>query len=205
MAKYWDLEYHDDTVDKHKITKQEIEFLQSLQTEMNTQDNIGQADPRYWVIRDYDKSYGKDLNNPDGIYVYDSDRCETIFEEEYAMLDSGELANKVLKILEENHYDLSEEQKETITDSYDLSSLCEALEDLDFYVSEFEEHPVENGFFLTHKAAQEHLKENDYHYSDKAHTYAHTAWRSKEELLWSILQKVDFSLMNLEQEDKHEE
>lgn len=199
MAKYCNLEYHEDTVEKHKITKEEIKFLQNLQNEMNTQDNVGQANPRYWVIRDYEKSYGKDLNNPDGICVYDSDRCDTIFEEEYTIFGDEELADKIMKILEEKHYELSEHEKEAITDSYDLSSLCEVLEDLDFTVSEFEEHPVENGFFLTNKAAQDHLKSNDYHYSDKDHTYAHTAWRSKEKRLWDILQKVDFLLINLEE------
>ena len=50
--------------------------------------------------------------------------------------------------------------------------------------------------FLTHEAAIEHLKRNDYHYSDKAHTYAQTAWRSQEEKLWNILQTVDFDKLN---------
>ena len=60
MAKYWKhLEYHEDTVEKHKITEDEIRFLKELQKEMNTQDSCGQADPRYWVIRDFDKVYGR--------------------------------------------------------------------------------------------------------------------------------------------------
>lgn len=48
MAKYWEhLKYHPDEVEKHKITQEEIKFLKDLQHEMNTQDNVGQADPRY--------------------------------------------------------------------------------------------------------------------------------------------------------------
>ena len=71
MAKYWEhLEYHEDTVEKHKITEDEIRFLKELQKEMNTQDSCGQADPRYWVIRDFGKVYGEKLNNPDGFTVY---------------------------------------------------------------------------------------------------------------------------------------
>ena len=60
-------------------------------------------------------------------------------------------------------------------------------------VHEYIEIPVDKGFFLTHEAAIDHLKRNHYHYADNSHTYAHTAWRSREEPLWKILQEVDFS------------
>ena len=39
-------EYHEDTVEKHEITKEEILFLKELQKEMNTQDTVCQADPQ---------------------------------------------------------------------------------------------------------------------------------------------------------------
>jgi len=62
MAKYWEhLKKHPDDIKKHKITETEIQFLKKLQEEMNTQDHVGQADPRYWVIRDYNKVYGNNL------------------------------------------------------------------------------------------------------------------------------------------------
>lgn len=32
------------------MTKEQIEFLNSLQQELNTQNNVGQANPRFWVI-----------------------------------------------------------------------------------------------------------------------------------------------------------
>ena len=32
------------------MTKEEVDFLLQLQKEMNTQDSLGNADPRYWVI-----------------------------------------------------------------------------------------------------------------------------------------------------------
>jgi len=55
MARYWEhLKYHDDNIPKRPITTEEIQFLIELQREMNTQDHVSQADPRYWVIRDFD-------------------------------------------------------------------------------------------------------------------------------------------------------
>lgn len=56
----------------------------------------------------------------------------------------------------------------------------------------------ENTMFITQKDAEEHLRKNDYHYSDDAHTYAMTAWRTPEiEKLWKILRTVDFSRMEV--------
>ena len=80
MAHLWEEKYHDDTTQKHDITKEEIQFLLDLQKELNTQDSYGQAEPKYWVIRDYDKVYGTDLNFPDGIAIYDPADCSTIYE-----------------------------------------------------------------------------------------------------------------------------
>lgn len=200
MAKYWEhLKKHPDDIEKHKITEAEIQFLKKLQEEMNTQDHVGQADPRYWVIRDYDKVYGDDLNNPDGIAIYDSDSCNTLMEVEYQSCRVDEVIKEILKRLEEEDYELSEETIENIKLAYDFSSLVEYLketEDYEFTIMEYQEIPVDKGMFFTHEAAETHLKSNAHHYCDHAHTYAHTAWRSKEEQLWSILQTVDFDELN---------
>ena len=59
MAKYHDhLQYHEDTTEKHVLTEKEIQFLLKLQKEMNTQDTVGNADPRFWVIKGTEKEYG---------------------------------------------------------------------------------------------------------------------------------------------------
>lgn len=60
------LKYHEDTVKKHGIQKDEIEFLLELQREMNTQDHVSQADPRFWVIRGSEKVYGIETGFEDG-------------------------------------------------------------------------------------------------------------------------------------------
>ena len=52
MAKYHNnLKYHEDKVDKHNITNKELEFLQELQNELNTQDGLCQTNPKFWVIK----------------------------------------------------------------------------------------------------------------------------------------------------------
>ena len=58
MAKYHEhLKYHEDTVEKKVLTKEDVEFLKDLQKELNTQDNVCQSDPRYWVIKGTEKVY----------------------------------------------------------------------------------------------------------------------------------------------------
>lgn len=200
MAKYWEhLKYNPDEVEKHKITQEEIKFLKDLQHEMNTQDNVGQADPRYWVIRDYEKIYGENLNNADGIFIYDTNSCETISEVDYQLFNVNRTIEEIIKNIKENGFELESDAIENIKSAYDMNSLVEILreiEEFNFAVGEYQEIPKETGFFLTQKAAETHLKDNNYHYGTNAHTYAHTAWRSKEEKLWDILQKVNFDLLN---------
>lgn len=35
-----------------KLTQEDVDFLAALQEELNTQDTVCQADPRFWVVRD---------------------------------------------------------------------------------------------------------------------------------------------------------
>ena len=200
MAKFWNnLKKHPDNIEKHRITEEEIQFLKKLQHEMNTQDHVCQADPRYWVIRDYDEVYGENLNNATGIIIYDNTCSEILLKVEYQLFDLDSTIEEIIKILDEKEYELDADTIENIKLAYDNDSLIESLEEIENYeisVYEYQEVAVDKGMFLTHEAAIEHLERNDYHYSDKAHTYAQTAWRSKEEKLWNILQTVDFDKLN---------
>ena len=48
MAKFWNnLKYHKDRVKKEKLTKEDITFLKDLQKELNTEDTVGTASPRF--------------------------------------------------------------------------------------------------------------------------------------------------------------
>ena len=105
MAKFWNTVKHEDNIEKHKITKEEIEFLNKIQKEMNTQDHLSQADPRYWTIRDYTKIYGDSLNNPEGICIYDTNSCSVIFEGEFST-DNLENIKEALKDFIEDDTDL---------------------------------------------------------------------------------------------------
>lgn len=193
MAHLWEEKYHDDTTEKHSITQEEIQFLIDFQKELNTQDCYGQADPKYWVIRDYEKVYGADLNNTDGIAIYDSDSGNTVYEGNIPMFGISKIIAEIMEVLGKDEYELSFEEKELIENSYDSDSLISALEEVGFSVCEYQTIPKESNFFFTQKAAQNHLRVNDYHYSNEAHSYAHTVWRSEEEKLWDILRKVDWS------------
>ena len=81
----------------------------------------------------------------------------------------------------------------------------ESLEDIKVWLSEYTNRNFniisyktidkiyEYTMFLTQKDAEEHLRSNYYHYSDDAHTYAMTAWRSpRVEKLINILSTVNF-------------
>lgn len=200
MAKFWnDLKYHNDTTEKHEITEEEIDFLKELQKEMNTQDEFGQANPRYWVIRDYGEIYGQDLNNPDGYILYCVKDGEEICRFQSAF---GERCiDEIIKFFTEDYPE--DFKKEDFKVVYNVNSLMELLEEKgyegSFNIVEYETYPKYSGFFLTHKAAEIHLKQNAYHYADNASTYAMTAWRSSEaNMLYEILQHVDFGRLSSE-------
>lgn len=74
MAKYHEnLKYHKDTVKKRALREDDVQFLLKLQKEMNTQDTLYQADPRFWVIQGRKKEYGIEDGYEDGTDLVDSD------------------------------------------------------------------------------------------------------------------------------------
>ena len=79
MARYHKhLRYHEDTTEKHPLTVEEILFLMELQKEMNTQDQVGQADPRFWVIKGTEREYGIETGYEDGANLVDDNGCATV-------------------------------------------------------------------------------------------------------------------------------
>jgi hypothetical protein len=199
MAKYWDnLKYHEDTIEKRPITREDVQFLMELQKEMNTQDTLSQADPRYWVIRDYSKVYGENLNTPEGCEIFiDDNKISTM---EYTTVGDTQTIEEVKKYFLEEHD--TEFEESDFDDLYDLDDLEEMLRDRGYEISvvEYEIIPKHSGMFLTQKAAEEHLRANYYHYDDNATTFCMTAWRSTEaDKLYEILHRVDFSKIKLEE------
>ena len=205
MAKFHEnLHYHDDTTVKHNITKDELDFLSNLQHELNTQDHVCQADPRFWVIMGEEKQVVPS-GYEDDVVLYDNDAADEL----------ADGIENIIKFLNEKFKDDGEPW--TITQDYSSYTIKsnedadydEYLCDLDELETWLHEHNhacytfnyysckpkvYPNTMFLTEKAAATHLRQNDYHYDATAHTYAMTAWRSPEiEKLIKILQTVDFS------------
>lgn len=206
------LKYHKDEIEKNKITKEDIEFLKGLQTELNTQDDLGQSNPRFWVIKGSEKIYN--VEDADGYELYNEDSCDVLasdIEEVFEYIKDN-LIDEINEIdgiertitLENDIFSKQiviswiEDEDECIKELSDAEDVADWLEEFgyNYKVITYKIIPkiYENTMFLTQKDAENHLKSNDYHYSDDAHTYAMTAWRSpRVEKLIKLLQSVDFS------------
>lgn len=198
--------YHKDETDKHAITKEEIKFLVELQKEMNTQDHVSQADPRFWVVQGTVREYGIDSScDCDGCeLVHDTDCvAESVkdaikyLKEEYA----EELRDRKIAIRKNGkYYEFSVDRGNYIETILDLEDIATFLNDNgfdDFRVAYYRnvDKNFENTMFLTNKECKQHIKSNYYHYPKDAHFYAMTAWRSYEvSTLWNILQKVNWKV-----------
>ena len=212
MAKYWEnLKYHEDTVVKEKLSNDDIKFLKELQKELNTEDNVGTASPRYWVIRQPERIYHVDKDEADYFMFIDDDYQELTLEELKNYLEdvyddnlkSVDIKDGVLTF--EYLDEFSEEiEKYTIDfynssleSSYSVDKVLELLE-LEVNVVYYKEidATVDNCMFLTQIDAENHLRANDYHYHEKARTYCMCGWRSPRfERLVNILSKTDFDSM----------
>lgn len=212
MAKYWEnLKYHEDTVVKEKLSNDDIKFLKELQKELNTEDNVGTASPRYWVIRQPERIYHVDRDEADYYVFLDDDYQELTLEELKNYLEdvyddnlkSVDIKDGVLTF--EYLDEFSEEiEKYTIDfynssleSSYSIDKVLELLE-LEVSVVYYKEIDVtvDNCMFLTQIDAENHLRANDYHYHEKARTYCMCGWRNPRfERLIKILSKTDFDSM----------
>ena len=172
---------------------QDIVFLKELQNELKTQENDCQAAPRFWVIMDYEYHITAEGYH-NRVSVYDSDAAEAYEIEEYAKL---QLEDENL-----SDDDCIAELKDIIDgdEYFKESDLIEWIEENCYEATVFYEKEVsvikQNTMFLTKQEAKDHLKHNSHHYSDKAHTYAMTAWRSpKVARLLSILENFDWDTL----------
>lgn len=217
MARYHKhLKYHEDMTDKHLLTMEEIQFLMELQKEMNTQDNVSQADPRFWVIKGTEKEYGIESGYEDGADLTDAEGCCVVATDmestvEYIrdnLLDEINETDGIQRIIELTpgifHSSIRISWVDDDIDDYEefdnMEEVAKWLNDngYNFRVSNYKIVPkvYPDTLFLTQKAAENHLKRNYYHYSEDAHTYAMTSWRNQEtEMLWKILQQVDWSIL----------
>lgn len=189
---------------KRSINVDDLGFLEQLQHELNTQPHLCQADPRFWVIRDYEYREATENDEIDAVELFEDGEGETISLEEAVMraykdeLDLGGedhakewLEDKWLK-LDENgavqpQYLLADTFKDVVED-YAEHNMMKCV----FLTKQWK--IVANTMFLTLREAKDHLETNYYHYTNEARTYAMTAWRSPDVAqLIKLLHEVDFN------------
>ena len=189
---------------KRSINVDDLGFLEQLQHELNTQPHLCQADPRFWVIRDYEYREATESDEIDAVELFEDGEGETMSLEEAVMraykdeLDFGGedhakewLEDKWLK-LDENgavqpQYLLADTFKDVVED-YAEHNMMECV----FLTKQWK--IVANTMFLTLREAKDHLETNYYHYTNEARTYAMTAWRSPDVAqLIKLLHEVDFN------------
>lgn len=210
MAKFWEnLKYHEDKVEKEKITKEDITFLKDLQKELNTEDTVGTASPRFWVIKQPERVYHIDKDEAEYYRFLDIDGHDELTLEDLKerLEDLSDENLKDIKIennqLMFKYYDEDFEEEEEYTVDFNnnyfssdsmIEKILELLNDevIVIYYNEIDA-TVPNCVFLTQIDAENHLRANDYHYHEDARTYCMCGWRSPRfEKLISILSKTDF-------------
>lgn len=187
-----------------ELNKEDIKFLRNLQHEMNTQDTVGQSDPRFWVVMQTVRECWIDNDNDvDGVFIYDADSCETVFEDEWNKLPKW-IRDNVEGIVKAEHTYGGIEIEDEYEDYYYIQSIIDLREFLkekgfdEYYTSCYVDRDeiVKDTMFLTKRECEEHIKRNHYHYN-KPHPYAMTAWRSPQvEKLYEILHNVDWTIFN---------
>ena len=174
---------------------EDIEFLKELQNELKTQENDCQAAPRFWVIRDY-KYDVTEKGYHDRVHVYDTYGADGEYEvEEFAKLrleggSSCDLSSDELDELRSITAEYSIFRESNLLDWFEEKTDATIVYEREVSVIK------QNTMFLTKQEAKDHLKGNSHHYSNKAHTYAMTAWRApKVARLLSILENIDWDAL----------
>lgn len=191
---------------KRSINVDDLGFLEQLQHELNTQPHLCQADPRFWVIRDYEYREATESDEIDAVELFEDGEGETMSLEEAVMraykdeLDFGG-EDHAREWLEDNWLELDE--------SGNVKGRYATIPDITFrnVIENYAKHNmldcvfltkqwkiVADTMFLTLREAKDHLETNYYHYTNEARTYAMTAWRSPDVAqLIKLLHEVDFN------------
>lgn len=184
------------------MKNQDIEFLKELQHQMLTQDKVGQANPRFWVVRHKVRTYGIDEDfDFDGTEViHDGERLADNFKDLYEYLRDNE---EDLEIEYEedclgetvtiNKGNDDEKEFEEIGELIDYMREELGYSDGLYFVNYKDEYVIaENTMFLTIEECRKHIECNGYHYNEP-HTYAMTAWRSPQvKRLYEILENTNW-------------
>lgn len=168
------------------MTIEDVNFLKKLQHEMLTQDNVGQAAPRFWAVMTTRKIYWVEE---------DIDGYEVVIDEERV----EDTVKDILSYIKEYHADFCEEFPDTILEWEKYKSaeaLCNILKEEGWNIFRLPyrktEVIAENTFFLTLAECKKHIELNS-HYYVNPHPYCMTAWRSPQvERLFQILENENW-------------
>ena len=170
------------------LSKEDIEFLKQFGKELKDQENDCQASPRYWTVGDW-----VETRVPNG----EGDTRFLLPEWDYATLEFDELKKELLGEYKDCFSESQISEIEELVDfgfyaDDDLLEMAKKV-DLDASIIGVEDKHIirPNTMFLTKQEAKDHIAANHYHYTNKAHTYAMTAWRAqKVKRLFEILEKL---------------
>lgn len=220
MAVYQKTTPREDTVTKRPLTQDDIRFLTALQHEMNTQDTMCNADPRFWVIKgvrwnpceDSDAADVTILNGPGSEtvastteeavqFLFSDDIAECLAGTNYSIENAvpdpaAKDTAAVIVTVKQTPHDIKRVFNiKSVKDVYEVLCFCR-LYDYTLAYETMDPHIYPDTLFLTHKACEDHLRQYHYNYDEKAHAYAMTAIRSPEvEALWKLIQQVDFAAL----------
>lgn len=179
------------------LSANDLAFLRELQTELNTQDTVCQADPRFWVVR---QDRWRDAENSvDRIDIVSDEDCELAGVDDAlesawsaACEHMGEAAARHLFAMHG-----VDPESETVSEKRAIELIERCIDEFKIpftlYPMERYRANVDDTLFLTLRECQEHIAANHYHYEHPA-PYAMTAWRSPQfERLIKILQTAEFS------------
>ena len=150
------------------LTEKELKELKTLGNEIKNQDLYGKIwgtrPPLIFLLQDVEQRFDP-INGGSHIAYYDSESCV-----QYVGEGIEEIYKDIIKGLEED--DIAEDLRSTIeSESQGITY-----------------EYITKRSFLTHKAAENHLRANRYHYSPKARIYCDYAWRNPEaELVHKLL------------------
>nr|DAY79400.1 MAG TPA: hypothetical protein [Caudoviricetes sp.] len=186
---------------KRSLTQDDLVFLKELQHDLNNQPTLATADPRFWVIRDYEYRETTSNDAIDAVEFFEDGSSEVIclneaVERAYSdklLLGGVDLAEDWLKDnsiqFDEHGYMWlgSQSAFEGAIKEYAENNMLDCV----FLTKVWAIVPYT--MFLTLREAEEHLKANFHHYSTEAYAYGMCAWRSPEfAQLIKLLHTVDF-------------
>lgn len=200
MARFQETHDREDTTVRRPITADDLAFLHNLQTVLNTQDTMGNADPRFWVIaQTEERPCGRNdgektvLMDNEG-HIYETLDAVAEYVNNLGMDHEAKIMSGRLNIYDE--YGNSEYAYGSVAELAEYGLDEEPFEGLHITYLRSEKVIQKDTLFLTHAACEEHLRKYGYNYGDDAHAYAMTAIRSPEfEKLITILQTVDFDIL----------